>query len=339
MEALESLILTPDGRLPIYLQIQHQLRYLITSGQLPFGSRLPTVREVAAHLDVNGSTVSLAYRHLQADGLIDARPGRGTFVIARDDHDTSLVERERLALAAVERALLRNAALGFTGASLLQRASVALQRGTFQRTVVLIGATRRIVMKYAGSIERAFPGTTVVPFEIGALKRVDPVLDAGLEIAYDVVMFASLSREEREAVRERASRHRVLTISGQVTDETIDRLRSVPADRSVCLVAQSGYLNVSMRLLERHMIHHDVESLPTATEDDPERAHRLVREHDVVVFNTGVLEEVPALRVPWRKACELVFDLDAESLAKLGEAWGCGNRGEVVATPQAEERA
>ncbi len=329
MNVLESLILTPDGRLPIYLQIQLQLRYLITSGQMPAGSRLPTVREVAAHLDVNGSTVSLAYRHLQSDGLIDATPGRGTFVIKLDDPDNSLAERERLALTAVERALLRNAALGFSGESLLQRVSLALQR-PYPHTVVLIGATRRIALKYASSIEQACPGTAVVPFAVDALERGDPVLDAALDIAYDVVMFSSLSREVREAVRRRARRHRVLTISGQVTDEAIDRLRSVPAERSVCLVAQTSHLNVSVRLLERHLVHHDVASLATATEADPELAHRLVREHDVVVFNTGVLEVVPALRVPWRKACEIVFDIDAESVAKLRAAWGRGGAGAVV---------
>jgi DNA-binding transcriptional regulator YhcF (GntR family) len=321
MNVLESLVLAPDRRLPIYLQIQHQLRYLITSGQLPPRSRLPTVREIAARLDVNGSTVALVYRNLRAEGLIDAAPGRGTFVSMRADGDTSLAERERLAIAAVERALLRNAALGFTSEFLLQRVSFALQRRSHPRTVVLIGGTRMVALKYAASIERRFPNTAVVPFAVASVENQDPVLEAALSLAYDVVVFSSLNRAAREAIRAVAQQHRLHTISGQVTEETVERLGAIGPEQSVCLLAQTGYLNLSIRMLEQHLVHHDVSKMLIATEDEGELAARLVAEHDVVIFNTGVLAAMPELRVPWQKAFEIVFDLDVESLSKLRAAW------------------
>jgi DNA-binding transcriptional MocR family regulator len=53
---------------------------LITAGDLPVGSRLPTVRALAAELDVSPTTVSEAWRTLAAAGVIEPRGRLGTFV-------------------------------------------------------------------------------------------------------------------------------------------------------------------------------------------------------------------------------------------------------------------
>jgi DNA-binding transcriptional MocR family regulator len=53
---------------------------LITAGDLPVGSRLPTVRALAAELDVSPTTVSEAWRALSAAGAIEPQGRRGTFV-------------------------------------------------------------------------------------------------------------------------------------------------------------------------------------------------------------------------------------------------------------------
>jgi DNA-binding transcriptional MocR family regulator len=69
-----------DNRIPLYLQIRNQLREMILDGTLSEGSRLPPERKMAAALGVNRSTVVNAYRELTADGLVEARVGRGTTV-------------------------------------------------------------------------------------------------------------------------------------------------------------------------------------------------------------------------------------------------------------------
>ena len=53
---------------------------MITSGALPVGERLPTVRELATELGVSPPTVSEAWQSLAAVGAIDARGRQGTFV-------------------------------------------------------------------------------------------------------------------------------------------------------------------------------------------------------------------------------------------------------------------
>jgi GntR family transcriptional regulator len=74
-----------DGRsvVPPYLQIVQQVRQALRMGLLDTGDKLPAVREVVAATAVNPNTVLKAYRDLEREGLIEARPGHGTFVLKR----------------------------------------------------------------------------------------------------------------------------------------------------------------------------------------------------------------------------------------------------------------
>ena len=72
-----------------YLQIVHQVRQALRLGLLIEGEQLPTIKEVVAHLAINPNTVLKAYRELEHDGLVAARPGVGTFV-TKTLSDTSL---------------------------------------------------------------------------------------------------------------------------------------------------------------------------------------------------------------------------------------------------------
>ena len=49
-------------------------------GALQEGDQLPTVKEVVGELAINPNTVLKAYRELERDGLVEGRPGLGTFV-------------------------------------------------------------------------------------------------------------------------------------------------------------------------------------------------------------------------------------------------------------------
>ncbi|MCQ8772998.1 GntR family transcriptional regulator [Streptomyces telluris] len=63
-----------------YLQLVQQVRQALRLGVLEPGDRLPTAREVVEAVAVNPNTVLRAYRELEREGLVEPRPGRGTFV-------------------------------------------------------------------------------------------------------------------------------------------------------------------------------------------------------------------------------------------------------------------
>lgn len=73
--------------IPIWIQLRNRLMYLIDSGHYKNGDRLPTVRALAADLNVNYHTVNKVYTSLEHDGYISSKRGRGAFVekIAADD--------------------------------------------------------------------------------------------------------------------------------------------------------------------------------------------------------------------------------------------------------------
>jgi GntR family transcriptional regulator len=63
-----------------YLQLVQQVRQALRLGLLQAGDQLPTARDVVARLTINPNTVLKAYRELEREGLVAARPGQGTFV-------------------------------------------------------------------------------------------------------------------------------------------------------------------------------------------------------------------------------------------------------------------
>src|SRR6266508_6028539 len=65
---------------PTYLQLTQQVRQAVRLGVLRPGDQLPTVKEVVGSLAINPNTVLKAYRELDHDGLVEGRPGVGTFV-------------------------------------------------------------------------------------------------------------------------------------------------------------------------------------------------------------------------------------------------------------------
>jgi len=65
-----------------YQQLVRQVRHALRLDVLRAGDRLPTVKDVAGSLAINPNTVLKAYRELEQSGLVAARPGVGTFVVA-----------------------------------------------------------------------------------------------------------------------------------------------------------------------------------------------------------------------------------------------------------------
>src|SRR5690348_15651033 len=81
-------------RRPLYQQLAEGIAQQIRNGALPLGTRLPPLRELAKRHAVALVTASQAYEALAAEGLIESRTGRGTFV-AFDADGVDTVERPR----------------------------------------------------------------------------------------------------------------------------------------------------------------------------------------------------------------------------------------------------
>jgi GntR family transcriptional regulator len=85
--------LDPRSGVATYLQLVQQVHQALRLGMLEPGDQLPTAQQVVAKLAINPNTVLKAYRDLEREGLVRARPGMGTFVLR------SLPGRDEVALA------------------------------------------------------------------------------------------------------------------------------------------------------------------------------------------------------------------------------------------------
>ena len=97
------IVIQPSSGVPPYEQIRSQIQELVHTGQLLRGTRLPTVRRLAADLGLAANTVARAYRELEFDGVVETRGRAGTIVAFTNDRALSDVEAAAVEFAALTR--------------------------------------------------------------------------------------------------------------------------------------------------------------------------------------------------------------------------------------------
>jgi len=96
----------PSSGVPIYRQVMDQVCALIAGGRLAPGEMLPSVRQLAAELQVNMMPISKAYARLEADGVIERVRGTGMRVRPMAARG-SLADRREELRPLVEQAVIR----------------------------------------------------------------------------------------------------------------------------------------------------------------------------------------------------------------------------------------
>jgi DNA-binding transcriptional regulator YhcF (GntR family) len=94
-----SFTIRHDHDVPPFEQLRRQVVDAVASGALAPGTRMPTVRALAAELDLAVNTVAKAYRALEADRVIETRGRAGTFISATGDPTTQEAQLAALAYA------------------------------------------------------------------------------------------------------------------------------------------------------------------------------------------------------------------------------------------------
>ena len=112
---MDQFTVDPADSTPPYEQLRIQIARRIAAGTLPPGTRLPTVRALAAELGLAVNTVAKTYRALESDGTVVTEGRRGTYVPERPAADADEARRAVTAYVAVARRL----GLGLTEATRL----------------------------------------------------------------------------------------------------------------------------------------------------------------------------------------------------------------------------
>ena len=83
----------PNSPLPLYHQVEMDLRKLIKSGTLHPDDLLPPESELSARYDVGRHTMRMAMSRLVADGILERQAGRGTTVKYQPDRTRFYLDR------------------------------------------------------------------------------------------------------------------------------------------------------------------------------------------------------------------------------------------------------
>jgi DNA-binding transcriptional regulator YhcF (GntR family) len=108
---------------PPYEQVKSQFARQIADRRLAVGTRLPTVRQLAADLGLAVNTVARAYRELEEAGLVQTRGRAGTFVSPAGEHSLQRAQQaaHQFAVATADLGLSPDALLQIVRAALDQR--------------------------------------------------------------------------------------------------------------------------------------------------------------------------------------------------------------------------
>ena len=194
--------LDPNARSPLYRQIQDQIRYAISVGDLVPGDSLPSIRDLEERLDVNRNTVRRAYLELQLDGTLIVRQGREAVVAERqvtthvDPHELDEAA-ESLTAMMIQRA----ESMGIDSVLLADYVMRAAQE--HDDTQVDIGAThtaavaseRHVEVVAQPSGERDMPSTPEVGDRLGAVGRVEVAQELEAEHQSEADRHVGVARE------------------------------------------------------------------------------------------------------------------------------------------------
>jgi GntR family transcriptional regulator len=120
--------LNPKSGVPIYRQIQDQIRYGIASGLLLPGEQLPTMRALAVELSVNPNTVIKAYSELEREGILTTEQGTGTFVSTEPRNAVPAQARQAKLESLCSEFLAHAARYGFAADELLKTIQALTRR-------------------------------------------------------------------------------------------------------------------------------------------------------------------------------------------------------------------
>lgn len=163
--------------LPLRNQLQGLIEYGISCGELAPGEMLPSVRELAEMLSVAPMTVSQVYADLKEAGLLQTKPGAGTFVSHRpppfSSDPVSLAHLYRQVDDLIEQSLKLGMAASDLVAVINARAGRVNTVGR-RRRIAMIGLFEQATESYGQFIADRLGGEVDVdPFTISALES-DP---------------------------------------------------------------------------------------------------------------------------------------------------------------------
>jgi GntR family transcriptional regulator len=166
----------PQSPMPLYHQVEQDLRRLIRVQELPVGSLIPPEIALSEAYGVGRQTMRMAISHLVDDGLVKRQAGRGTFVQSQRDRRQFYLDRsftqQMIEIGLVPRSSVIESTRGIIDHQSPVGLSSYLGEPYFQMTRVRYGSDHPIGWQQSTIREKLCPGIEAVDFSRNSLYEV-----------------------------------------------------------------------------------------------------------------------------------------------------------------------
>ena len=273
----------PDLPVPLGVQLRGVIEYGIVCGQLQPGLRLPPVRAMASNLGIAPMTVSQVYKELKAVGLLETKPGHGTFV------STSVLAQVRPKLLELQPridALLDEAdAAGLSASDLVALVNARINRRTHAMRglrLMFVGIFEEATRAYGADIQARLPeGDSIQTSTIGAITTNELARKRALNA--DLVL--TLANRRADVLEILGPKKRVMGVSYIPSEATRTLLAQIDPLARVALVSTfPEFLPIMKAGVQRFAPHvHDIRATVLESPDLAE----VLRQAEVVVRASG----------------------------------------------------
>lgn len=316
------------SHVPVHVQLQEQLKHLILTGELPVGSRLPSIRMLAGYLRINRNTVARVVAELEREGFLETRRGSGTYVL-EPPVDAEGMERQRFLERVMRQAAEEGIPVEELGYALLARAGAPVPG---RAPILFVECNAPELDHYAAALEEQLP----VEVEAVLLEDLPGRIaqengDAPLPWRLAVTTFYHV-HEVEEIVEPRGIE--TVALLAEATLDGIRRLAELPAGTKVAVLGNSRTCseNLLNSLVGAGMDHLKLFQI---YEDADKDVKEQLRETEAVVCGSAMARRLPELELP--PDTEVIFQdrtLDKGGIEMLGRML----RGLPRETPEEQDR-
>jgi GntR family transcriptional regulator len=293
-----------DSHLPVYSQLKEQIKFLILSGELELGTRLPTARQLAGFLRINRNTVLRAYRELVREDLIECRRGRGCVVVDRPMAVSQPLSARLLEIidGAIEEASELGVSpddfAGFAYARAKQRQDVQVKR-----RVAFVECEAPIASAMAQVIEKRLD-VEVIPVVLRDLQQPTAEVEERLREAHVVATTFFHLQEVRQLLAK--AKKQVVGLGLKPHLEKLIQIAGIPQGTLTAMICVSDRSALNMkRSLENAGIK-GLEASVSGVHDSRKLAETLAG-HQVVIASDLVADEVRPLLQPGQELIVLEY--------------------------------
>ena len=217
---------------PIYTQLVDMIKTDIYNGTLPFGTKLPTVRDLSEECGIAPGTVMRVYEQLEQMGLAEKKQGKGTFVSYREVDEIS---RKDKAMAAIDAMLDTMDELNFSESERNIFLNLKLRQraiGTQGVQIVVIECNNEILFQISEQL-RGIGDVTVYSYQLDDIRAYPYQLPEDMDL---LVIPASHAEELIQLI---PNRGKMVKVALSLTTKTLKQIARIPDGCRVGILCQT----------------------------------------------------------------------------------------------------